>query len=119
MRWTARTRTAIACAAVALIFTAYSVRLVELQVIKHQEYSQLAAEKHTMRIVLHARRGLIFDRNGELLASNLPVRTVVADGSHVKDPAALARIAAPFLDMDEKELCAKLRVVEKLKETTP
>ena len=108
MRWTARTRTAIACAAVALIFTAYSVRLVELQVIKHQEYSQLAAEKHTMRIVLHARRGLIFDRNGELLASNLPVRTMVADGSHIKDPAAIARLAAPFLDMDERELRAKL-----------
>jgi cell division protein FtsI/penicillin-binding protein 2 len=108
MRWTARTRTAIACAAVALIFTAYSVRLVELQVIKHQEYSQLAAEKHTMRIVLHARRGLIFDRNGELLASNLPVRTMVADGSHIKDPAAIARLAAPFLDMDERELRTKL-----------
>ncbi|MEI8311237.1 MAG: penicillin-binding protein 2, partial [Verrucomicrobiota bacterium] len=61
-----------------------------------------------MRIVLHARRGLIFDRNGELLASNLPVRTVVADGSHIKDPAALARRAAPYLDMNEKELCAKL-----------
>lgn len=108
MRWTARTRTGIACASVALVFTVYSARLVHLQVAKHQEYSQLAAEKHTMRQVIHARRGLIFDRNGELLASNLPVRTVVADGSHIKDPAALARVAAPFLEMDEKELCAKL-----------
>lgn len=108
MRWTARTRTGFACAAVAMVFTVYSARLVELQVAKHQEYSQMAAEKHTMRQVIHARRGLIFDRNGELLASNLPVRTVVADGSHVKDPAALAKVAAPFLGMDEKELCAKL-----------
>ena len=108
MRWTARTRTVFVCAAVAMIFTIYSARLVELQVARHEEYSQMAAEKHTMRQVIHARRGLIFDRNGELLASNLPVRTVVADGSHVKDPAALARVAAPFLDMNEKELCAKL-----------
>lgn len=108
MRWTARTRTGIACAFVALVFTVYSARLVHLQVSKHQEYSQLAAEKHTMRQVIHARRGLIFDRNGELLASNLPVRTVVADGSHIKDPEALAKVAAPFLEMDEKELLAKL-----------
>jgi len=108
MRWTARTRTGLACAAVALIFTAYSVRLVELQVARHQEYSQMAADKHTMRIVLHARRGLIFDRNGELLASNLPVSTVVADGSHIKDPAPLAKLAAQFLEMDEKELRTKL-----------
>ena len=108
MRWTARTRTGLACAAVALIFTAYSVRLVELQIAKHEEYSQLAAEKHSMRIVLHAKRGLIFDRNGELLASNLPVSTVVADGSHIKDPSPLAKLAAPFLEMDENELRAKL-----------
>jgi len=108
MRWTARTRTGIACAAVAMVFTVYSARLVHLQVTKHQEYSQLAAEKHTMRKVLHARRGLIFDRNGELLASNLPVSTVVADASHIKNPAALAAVAAPFLEMDEKELGEKL-----------
>ncbi len=108
MRWTARTRTGFACAAVALVFTAYSVRLVDLQVARHQEYSQLAADKHTMRKVLHARRGLIFDRNGELLASNLPVRTIAADGSHIKKHAAIAKLAAPILEMDEDELRSKL-----------
>jgi cell division protein FtsI (penicillin-binding protein 3)/stage V sporulation protein D (sporulation-specific penicillin-binding protein) len=91
-----------------LVFTAYSVRLVDLQVARHQEYSQLAADKHTMRKVLHARRGLIFDRNGELLASNLPVRTIAADGSHIKKHAAIAKLAAPILEMDEDELRSKL-----------
>jgi len=108
MKWTARTRTSLACVAVALIFTLYSARLVHLQVAKHSEYSRLAAEKHTMRLVIHARRGLIFDRNGELLASNLPVRTVVADGSHIKNPDAVAKIAAPFLELDEKDLAKKI-----------
>ncbi|TSA34682.1 MAG: penicillin-binding protein 2 [Verrucomicrobiaceae bacterium] len=108
MRKAERTRTALACGAVALIFTIYSARLISLQVAKHDEYSRLAAEKHTMRQTIHARRGLIFDRNGELLASNIPVRTVVADGSHIKNPEALARLAAPFLDMDEKELLQKI-----------
>lgn len=108
MRWTARTRTGIACAVVALIFTAFSVRLVHVQVAMHNEYAALAAQKHTMRQTIHARRGLIFDRNGELVASNLPVRTVVADGSHIKDAAAIAAIAAPILEMDEKELASKI-----------
>ena len=106
-RWES-TRTAIACVAVALVFTTYSIRLIYVQVAKHDEYARLAAEKHTMRNVIHARRGLIFDRNGELLASNIPVRTVVADASHIKDPAALAKLAAPFLDMSEKDLAEKL-----------
>lgn len=108
MRWTARTRIGVACAAVALIFTVYSGRLVHLQVGKHEEYTEIAAKKHTVRQVIHARRGMIFDRNGELLASNLPVRTVVADGSHIKDARALAVVAAPFLEMEEDELAKKL-----------
>ncbi|MFZ4597618.1 MAG: peptidoglycan D,D-transpeptidase FtsI family protein [Terrimicrobiaceae bacterium] len=108
MMKTARTRTGIACAAVALVFTVYSARLVHLQVKKHDEYSALAAQKHTMRQVIHARRGLIFDRNGELLASNLPVRTITADGSHIKDPSALAAAVAPILGLDEAELVTKL-----------
>lgn len=108
MTRTARTRAAWACAAVGLVFTAFSARLIHLQVAKHDEYASMAAQTHTMRQVIHARRGLIFDRNGELLASNLPVRTVVADGSHIKDPAALARLAAPFLGMDEGELTQRL-----------
>ncbi len=108
MRLTARTRAGMACALMALGFTLFSARLIHLQVTKHQEYAQMAAEKHTMRQVIHARRGLIFDRNGELIASNIPVRTVVADGSHIKDPKALAEAAAPFLEMPADELATKL-----------
>jgi len=108
VREAARARIGVVCAVVALMFTVFSARLIDLQVAKHDEYSRLAAEKHTMRTVIHARRGLIFDRNGELLASNLPVYTVVADGSHIKKPAALARLAAPFLGLAEKELATKL-----------
>jgi len=113
MMRTARTRTGIACAAVAFVFTVYSARLIYLQVNKHDEYSALAAQKHTMRQVIHARRGLIFDRNGELLASNLPVRTITADGSHIKDPAALAAVVAPRLGLDEAELAARLKTARK------
>ncbi len=108
MKWTARTRTVLVCALAAGVFTAFSYRLVDLQVTQHEDYAMQAAEKHTMRKVLHARRGLIFDRNGELLASNLPVRTIVADGSHIRDPAAAAKVVAPFLEMEESELRTKL-----------
>ena len=108
MNQAARARIGVVCAVVALLFTVFSARLVDLQVAKHDEYSRIAAEKHTMRNVIHARRGLIFDRNGELLASNIPVYTVVADGSHIKNPAALAHLAAAFLGVAESDLTAKL-----------
>ena len=100
------------CAAVGLVFTGFSLRLIHLQVSKHEEYSKIAAAKHSIRQPIFARRGLIEDRNGEILAVNVPVRRVVLDGSHVNNAVELARVAAPYLEMDADDL-AKQFVTEK------
>ena len=101
-------RIAFACGIVAVIFTIFSGRLVYLHITKNKEYKQLAAEKHLMRQVIHAKRGMILDRNGEILASNLPVRTVVADASLIKNPAAVASLASQFLGLKEAEVLKKI-----------
>jgi len=100
------------CAAVGLVFTGFSLRLIHLQDSKHEEYSKIAAAKHSIRQPIFARRGLIEDRNGEILAVNVPVRRVVLDGSHVNNAVELARVAAPYLEMDADDL-AKQFVTEK------
>ncbi|MBU6182519.1 MAG: penicillin-binding protein 2 [Verrucomicrobia bacterium] len=104
---TERARITLACAAVALVFTAFSWRLVHLHVAKHEDYARMAAEKHSMRQTIHAIRGFIYDRNGEILATNLPVRTVVADASHIKDPEKLAETASKHLAIPVPELLEK------------
>ena len=101
-------RIGVVCALLVLIFTGFAWRLINLQVLQHDYYSRIAAEKHSQRKVTHARRGRILDRNGEELAVNIPVCTVVADGTHIKDPQVLARVAAPYLEIPEKDLAAKL-----------
>jgi len=101
-------RIAFACGIVAVIFTIFSARLVHLHITKNKEYKQLAAEKHLMRQVIHAKRGMILDRNGEILASNLPVRTVVADASLIKNPAAVASLASQFLGLKEADVLKKI-----------
>lgn len=101
-------RIAFACGIVAVIFTIFSARLVHLHITKNKEYKQLAAEKHLMRQVIHAKRGMILDRNGEILASNLPVRTVVADASLIKNPAAVAALASQFLGLKEADVLKKI-----------
>jgi cell division protein FtsI (penicillin-binding protein 3) len=108
MRNSERTRIAIACAIGGCIFTIFSARLVDLQVAKHEEYSRLAAEKNTKRVEIPARRGMILDRNGDVLATNLPVRTVVADASIIKDPEIVAELAAKHLQMDVAEIREKI-----------
>ena len=101
-------RIAFACGIVAVIFTIFSGRLVYLHITKNKEYKQLAAEKHLMRQVIHAKRGMILDRNGEILASNLPVRTVVADASLIKNPASVAALASQFLGLKEADVLKKI-----------
>jgi Cell division protein FtsI/penicillin-binding protein 2 len=115
VRWRARRRAIWACVFLAGIFTIYSARLIYLQVAKNEEYAALAAKNHTTRIPIPARRGLIKDRHGEILAANIPVRKVVADGSIIKNPAALAAVASPWLDIPEAELAADLETKSKYK----
>ena len=113
MKFTANTRIGIACGIAASIFTVFSARLIHLHVAKHDEYSRLAAQKHLTRQVIHAKRGMILDRNGEILATNLPVRTVFADASRMKKPEALAALVASHLGLDEKEVLEKFSTGKK------
>lgn len=92
----------------AALFTIFSARLIDLQVSRHAKYARVAAQRNTIQQVIPARRGLIKDRNGAVLAYNVPMRTVILDGTHVNNAPALAALAAPVLQMDEKELEAKL-----------
>jgi len=105
---TERARITLACAAFALVFTGLSWRLVHLHIAKHDDYKRMAAEKHSMRQTLHAARGTIFDRNGEILATNLPVRTAVADASHINNPEALAEAASRHLGIPAGEILKKI-----------
>jgi cell division protein FtsI (penicillin-binding protein 3) len=109
----------IASGVVGIIFTGFSARLIDLQVVKHEEYTKLAAQKHSIRLTVPAHRGMILDRNGEILAANIPVRKVVIDGSHVKKPGPLAALAAPYLGIPRETLLAELRTHSKYKVLLP
>jgi cell division protein FtsI (penicillin-binding protein 3)/stage V sporulation protein D (sporulation-specific penicillin-binding protein) len=113
VRWNAQTRILLASGLLGLVFTGFSFRLIHISVAKHDEYSALAAQKNSTRQTLYAKRGLVFDRNGEVLADNAPIRTAFADGTHIEDPRKLADVAAPFLEMKPADLEQKLRTDRK------
>ncbi len=83
MKWDGRIRCWIVCVFFVALFSGFSFRLVYLQLVKHDEYAGLAAEKHVYKQPIYAERGIITDANGEILAHNAPVETVVADTSHL------------------------------------
>jgi cell division protein FtsI/penicillin-binding protein 2 len=109
MRWDAQARAVTVCFGMVGLFSAYSFRLIDLQIAKHDEYAALAAEKHVHKQNIYARRGIIRDIQNEALTENLPVKTVVADASHIRDPLALAEAIGHQLEMDPRELAEKLK----------
>jgi len=109
MKWNSRTRCALVCLAFILLFSAFSFRLIYLQLIKHDEYAGIAAEKHVYKQPIFAQRGEILDANNEVLADNIPVETLVADASHLNNVAVTVELLASRLKILRAELADKLQ----------
>lgn len=84
-------------------------RLVELQVLRHDELRALA-ETNTIRIITRQPiRGQILDIRGNPLATSLPAKTICADPSLLGDCLpVVARALAPLLQMDEQAVATRL-----------
>ncbi len=103
-----RTRALIACSGLACCFTAFSARLVHVQVMQHDAYLAKARENHGVRQVIAGRRGSITDIHGEALAQNEPVKTVVVDAGLVKDPGLLADVLAKTLGVSKPQMLERM-----------
>jgi len=108
MKWNSRIRCALVCLFFTALFSVFSFRLVYLQMIKHDEYAGLAAEKHVYKQPIFAERGTILDANNEVLAHNTPVETVVADATHINNRDAVIPLLRDTLDIPASELSEKL-----------
>jgi cell division protein FtsI/penicillin-binding protein 2 len=109
MKWNSRFRCALVCLGFVAIFSGFSFRLIYLQMLKHDEYAGLAAEKHVHKQIIHAERGSIVDATGDILADNVPVQTVVADATHINNEAAVIDLVSRDLKIPAAELSEKLQ----------
>jgi len=91
----------IASAIIALLLTAVLVaRLVELQIIDYQRFSELSQGNRLKIEPLAPTRGLIFDRNGLVIAENLPTWQLVAVPEQISD------LEAVLTELESLELLA-------------
>jgi penicillin-binding protein 2 len=80
----------IACALVVLVLTSLLVsRLVQLQIFDYQRFSELSQGNRLRIEPLAPTRGLIFDRNGLIVAENLPTWQLVAIPEQLSDLASV------------------------------
>lgn len=103
----------IACAVGVLLLTGALVgRLVQLQVVDTQHFTELSEGNRIRTAPLAPTRGLIFDRNGLLVAENLPTLQLIAVPEEIDDLdgvlAALARLDL-LADTDLEELAGSVR----------
>ncbi len=94
--------------AIAFIFCLFLGRFFYIQVIWKDKLQYLALDQWTREIPVHAGRGNIYDRNGELLAGNNAAYSVYARANAVENAESAAESLSGILGLDRNELAAKL-----------
>jgi cell division protein FtsI/penicillin-binding protein 2 len=90
-------------------FVCLAYRLVDLQVWRHRELAALAEQNTDRRFVREPRRGDIRDVRGNQLATSIFVKNISADPTLIAPyQREVARVLAPLLEMNERELGDKL-----------
>ncbi len=77
----------------ALIFA----RLIQLQVVQHPKFAEMAREQQQKVEEIKAPRGAILDRYGQRLAMSLPAESVVVDPLRVPDLSLAADVLSKVL----------------------
>lgn len=83
-------------------------RLFDLQVIRGEEFADLARRQSESKVALEAERGAIYDRNGNLLATNVRTTSFAVDPNSVQDPEVLATRFAEAFGEDRAEYLQKV-----------
>ncbi|MEO8034466.1 MAG: hypothetical protein ABI837_08525, partial [Acidobacteriota bacterium] len=86
-------------------------RLVQIQLVRHDEYVTKATRQQERTLSLNALRGSIIDARGRLLAESVSAVSIYADPQAITNRAAAARALAAVrgLDMTASEIDEKLR----------
>ena len=101
-------RSAIVFALFLLIALIFAGRLVYLQVIMADEYSEEARSARTQDVPIMPKRGTIYDRNGRVLAASIEATTVYCNPMEVEDANAAAAACAQALGGKPEDYLEKL-----------
>ena len=85
------------------------LRLLDLQVLHYGDLTQRAQRQQQRTIEVEPRRGIIYDRNGRELAMSVMVDSVFAVPAEVPDQAATAALLGRILNVDSRELLARMK----------
>lgn len=96
-------------------FVYIGFKMYEVQIQRHDELYEKAKSRYTKKEKTKGTRGEIYDRDGNLLVCNIPVRNLAADPQVVGESdecRRLAKFLAPKLKQDENFLYRRLMFKE-------
>ena len=79
-------------------------RLAYLMIVKSADYAKRAEELHERERAIKAERGIIYDRNGVVLADNKPVSTISVIHSQITDPEKVIKLLSETLGLSEAKV---------------
>ena len=99
-----RRRALLSGIGVGLALLALALGYGRLQILKHEEYATRSEENRIRLDPIVPARGLIFDRNGVLLADNAPAYRLDVVPERVKDMPALIAELRTLVDLSDEEI---------------
>ncbi|MCK4272777.1 PASTA domain-containing protein [bacterium] len=79
-------------------------RLFFIQILHNREYCRKSKVQHRCELVLNARRGNIYDRDGTKLVFNLPVKSYYAVPQEIENPQRLGDMFGKFLNRPSQSI---------------
>lgn len=98
------TRVTVAAAVIGALALLLLIRLAYLQIVTHSYYATLSQENRITPVPIPPARGLIFDRNGVVIAQNFPVYTLEIAPDKVGNLAKLIAQLKDLVALNAKDL---------------
>jgi len=96
---------------VCLVICVLVTRLTMLMLVASEEYNRKAIEVQERNRSIKAPRGVIYDRNGVVIAGNEAVCTISVIHSQIKDPETVIKVLSDKLDIDEATVRKKVEKI--------
>lgn len=94
---------------VALGMVGVVIRLFFVQIIEGEKYQNLAKNQHEKKMTLPAQRGLVLDRNGNVLATNIMTLSVALDPKISTEKDKIIDLLSGNLNLNKGELLKKIK----------
>ncbi len=97
-------------------------RLAYIMISQAPHYGVMAEKLHERERAIKAKRGVLYDRNGSVIAGNVSVLTISVIHSQIEEPEKVIKVLSEELGVDEAEVRKRVEKVssrEKIKTNVP